>query len=586
MSPFARFRQSPAAAVTAAAVLLALVLRTAAAWRWGAEVADDVDLYRGLARSLLAGDGYALPSAGVPTAFRPPLVPLLYAALGNVGWAIVAFQVLAGAATAGLTVRLAGRLGLGWKAAGLAGAVVACDPILLRYTPRAMTEVTAALLTAGLLCRLCSPRSKPDACVRLRSAMWGALLTGVLFGLCALCRPTVWAFGGLLAAGWAFDRLRGRAGWLHDWKNVAAAGSGVLLVVGPWVGRNAAAFGRPVLMTTHGGYTLHLANNATFYDVVVRGEPRAVWEAGGMNGLNNWQGWHENWFLRSYGLTPFTLGIGKPGGFEQLPPDGWRGPGDDLPPGDFRRVLNGFHPEAFGGAWVEVEREDDGDAGVWLGPPRLFGPARELARDRYHRDRAVEFVRSDPAGFARAIPVRIARFWGPAPLGEAADGLPAAAWWAVCGGTSSCSCSPRAGSCGCGGPPLLRSPLLRSPLSRTHASGSGVGGPERTGGRSCCCRWPSPRCTPCIGRTPGCASRSSRPSPCWPRRGRSGSAGRTANPRKSNRRRRLRPSGAKGNPPGPGRVRVDRPPPGGVAPAVPRPVGPAAPRSRAGSVGP
>ena len=436
MSPFARLPGNPAAAVTAAVVLLALVLRAAAAWRWGAEVADDVDLYRALARSLLAGDGYSRLD-GVPTAFRPPLVPLLYAALGNVGWAIVVFQVFAGAATAGLTVRLSGRSGLGWKAAGLAGAVVACDPILLRYTPRAMTEVTAALLTAGLLCRLCAspshPPPKPDACVRLRRGMWGALLTGALFGLCALCRPTVWAFGGLLAAGWAFDRLRGRAGWLVGWKNVAAAGLGVALVVGPWVGRNAAVFGRPVLMTTHGGYTLHLANNATFYEEVVRGDPGAVWGAGGMNGLNDWQEWHENWFLRSYGLTPFTLGIGKPGGFGQLPPDGWRGPGDDLPPGDFRRVLNNFHPDAFGGAWVEVEREDDGDAHVWMGPPRLFGPARELARDRYHRDRAVEFIRSDPVGFARAVPVRVARFWGPAPLGEAADGLPAAAWWAVCG---------------------------------------------------------------------------------------------------------------------------------------------------------
>ena len=231
MSPFARLPRTPAAAVTAAAVLLALVLRAAAAWRWGAEVADDVDLYRALARSLLAGDGYSYLD-GVPTAFRPPLVPLIYAALGNAGWAIVAFQVLAGAATAGLTVRLADRLGLGWKAAGLAGAVVACDPILLRYTPRAMTETTAALLTAGLLCRLCSPRSKPDACVRLRSAMGAALATGVLFGLCALCRPTVWAFGGLLAGGggrstgcgggpggWSGGGTWPRRGWARRWSS-------------------------------------------------------------------------------------------------------------------------------------------------------------------------------------------------------------------------------------------------------------------------------------------------------------------------------------------------------------------------------
>ena len=272
--------RTPAGRAAWVIAAFALLLRCAAAWRWRGEVGDDVDLYRALAAGLLAGDGFADPATGVPTAFRPPLVPLLYAALGNLGPAIVAFQALAGAATAGLTVRLAARLGLAWRFAAGAGLVVACDPVLLRYVARPMTETVCALLAAGLLCRLAAP--KPDACVRLRSE----LLTGVLFGLCCLARPTFWAFGGLLAAGWLWDRLRGRAGWLVGWKPAAAAAVGAACAVGPWAGRNAAVFGRPIAMTTHGGYTLHLANNAVFYGEVVRGSVGAVW---GGESLERWQ---------------------------------------------------------------------------------------------------------------------------------------------------------------------------------------------------------------------------------------------------------------------------------------------------------
>ena len=120
--------RTPAGRAAWVIAAFALLLRCAAAWRWRGEVGDDVDLYRALAAGLLAGDGFADPATGVPTAFRPPLVPLLYAALGNVGPAIMAFQALAGAATAGLTVRLASRLGLAWRFAAGAGLVVACDP--------------------------------------------------------------------------------------------------------------------------------------------------------------------------------------------------------------------------------------------------------------------------------------------------------------------------------------------------------------------------------------------------------------------------------------------------------------------------
>ena len=140
-----------------AVVAVASLLRAVAAWRWRGEITNDVDLYRALAAGLLAGKGYVDPATGVATAFRPPLVPLTYAALGNAGSAILMLQVLAGALTAGLTVRLASRLGLGWRSAAGAGLLVACDPVLVRYVARPMTETVCALLAVGLLCRLAAP---------------------------------------------------------------------------------------------------------------------------------------------------------------------------------------------------------------------------------------------------------------------------------------------------------------------------------------------------------------------------------------------------------------------------------------------
>ena len=407
-------RKFPGAAVTAAVLLLALVLRCVAAWRWADDVTLDVDMYRGIAANLLDGLGYARPDTDTLTAYRPPLVPLIYAALGNGDRAILLFQILAGAATAGLTVRLARLLGLGWKGAGLAGAVVACDPILLRYTPQAMTEVTAALLSVGLLCRVC--RSGEG-----RRALGGAVLTGIVFGLNALCRPTVWAFGGLLALAWLFDRLRGRAGWLHGGGRLAAGVLGVGLVVAPWVIRNQAVFDRPILMTTHGGYTLHLANNEVFYEKVVRGPAGAVWDGKSLRRWQEQQSDQRDIQLNLRRTKSVFLGEDEdPSAETQALIDQWisdaqqRG-ATQIAPDDLLIVqLIDFH-------WAHLE---------WSAPAM---PRQEPLRDRWHRDRAIETIQSDPLGFARAVPLRVSRLWSPVPLGPAAEGLPGAVWWAVGG---------------------------------------------------------------------------------------------------------------------------------------------------------
>jgi hypothetical protein len=50
-----------------------------------------------------------------------------------------------------------------------------------------------------------------------------------------------------------------------------------LVTLLPWAARNTVVLGTPVWTTTHGGYTLALANNEVYYAEVVNGPPGEVW---------------------------------------------------------------------------------------------------------------------------------------------------------------------------------------------------------------------------------------------------------------------------------------------------------------------
>ena len=52
---------------------------------------------------------------------------------------------------------------------------------------------------------------------------------------------------------------------------------GLMLTLSPWAIRNRLAVGGFVVTTTHGGYTLALANNPVYYADVLNGPPGAVW---------------------------------------------------------------------------------------------------------------------------------------------------------------------------------------------------------------------------------------------------------------------------------------------------------------------
>ena len=248
----------------AAIVALALVARLAVIVP-GFGRLDDPDNYLVLARALAEGRGFVLN--GRPTAYRPPLYPMVLAPtvaiLGaRIAWGIAGLHLLLGAGTVVLTATAARRWGLGPGRTLLASAIVACDPVLVGQGRLVMTETLAAFLMAGALAALAEGNTR------------GAARGGVWLGLGTLCRPSALAVAGLvtLVAG-----LAGPGPWPVRARRAAAIALATIATLLPWAWRNARLFGEPVWTTTHGGYTLALANNPVYYAEVVDGPPGTVW---------------------------------------------------------------------------------------------------------------------------------------------------------------------------------------------------------------------------------------------------------------------------------------------------------------------
>ena len=262
-------------------LVLAFGLRLGVCCTRSEQLEVDVDHYRGIAEQVVAGRGYADPRSGHPTAYRPPAYVGLIAIvlwLSGGAAAIGVAQSLLGAATVWLTERIACRLGLGtWSL--LAAALVAVDPLLLVYTASLMTETLATFLVVLVLWLAMRDRN---------SSRLASLVIGVACGLACLCRPGFWFFVALLALGWlggllAGRRTNGRRRLAGDsWPVIA----GFALSVAPWLLRNLLVIGAPILTTTHGGYTLLLANNPVYYQEVVARPFGTVWSGAS---LADWQ---------------------------------------------------------------------------------------------------------------------------------------------------------------------------------------------------------------------------------------------------------------------------------------------------------
>lgn len=244
---------------------------------------EDPDAYRAVAKNLV--EHGCLGSGETPTATRPPLYPLLLAACIAVDPAarlsLAVAHLLLGLATAFLTYRLAIRWGLGrWAPA--AAALVAIDPILLAQSTLVMTETLATFLAAASLLAVTACAQEPNA--------WRAALAGGLAAAAALCRPTFLPWIGLVIGllPWFGDQ------WPRRIRLFLSAAVAAAVALGPWAARNAVQFGKPTPATTHGGFTLLLANNPSFYDYLRRRTPGEVWNADLFN---------RDWAARSQSLT-------------------------------------------------------------------------------------------------------------------------------------------------------------------------------------------------------------------------------------------------------------------------------------------
>ncbi|MCD4726986.1 MAG: hypothetical protein K8R46_04960 [Pirellulales bacterium] len=242
----------------------------------------DTDDYRRLAENLVKHGTFG--HGATPTAFRPPLYPILLTGCVVAGdycrLAIGVLHVILGTATVGLVFVLGSWWGLGRRAAAIAALLVACDPILLFQSTQIMTETSAALLAVVGLIALTwvGKRSVP-----------AAMLAGAVLALGALCRPTLLLW--IIAVGTVFWLLqnknsRGLTSPGRVFSNLrlpAAFALGAAVVLSPWVIRNQLQFGRPIATTTHGGYTLLLANNPEFYRWLHAGQWGDVWRADRFN---------------------------------------------------------------------------------------------------------------------------------------------------------------------------------------------------------------------------------------------------------------------------------------------------------------
>jgi 4-amino-4-deoxy-L-arabinose transferase-like glycosyltransferase len=234
---------------------------------------EDPDAYRSLAVGLKTSGiyGNSINPPIKPTAFRPPLYPWLLS-FGvdrenrGIGFLFLSsIHTLLGVATCGGTAYLCHALlnitfptlrnSVHRICVVSAALLVALDPILIRQSQMIMTETLATFLsivTLGCFHRFAFAEKD-------RQQWLWAFATGIAFGLGSLCRPTAVVWLMLVLVG-ALFLVR------FPYRVIACLLLGSAICILPWGIRNSMHCGKFVLTTTHGGYTLLLANNPSLYD--------------------------------------------------------------------------------------------------------------------------------------------------------------------------------------------------------------------------------------------------------------------------------------------------------------------------------
>jgi 4-amino-4-deoxy-L-arabinose transferase-like glycosyltransferase len=259
--------------VLASLLSLALVLRLAfvGGLRPGAAL-DTVDAqgYHTLALNLLEYGAFVphADSAGVLGAIRMPLYPvfiaLLVAVSDDVAWAIPVAQAVVDTVTVLLVYRLGSRVA-NRNRGYLAALLYAINPITILFVGEALTEVVLAFLIALTLYAFVDS-------LEAERPRRSSILTGILCGLCILCKPNVILLPLLLAVGIIVHHRR------ITWQAFTRAGllvCAALLALIPWLVRNRIVFGQWFLSLAFQDNLAHVSAVATVLHA--QGEEAAIW---------------------------------------------------------------------------------------------------------------------------------------------------------------------------------------------------------------------------------------------------------------------------------------------------------------------
>jgi Dolichyl-phosphate-mannose-protein mannosyltransferase len=241
------------------AVALGVRVAVALASGMSQPTANDEPEYFEPAVFLSEGQGYRIipqqspDEVAYPTAYRMP-GPALFLALNFLVFGasveLARWLALIVASTSAPLMYLFSRRFLPSGAAACAGLACALYPTWVHFSRFIYAEpyfIPASLLALVLTLRAIESGGR-----------WSlALLAGLCWGGVTLIRPHG-LFMGLLVAVYCLWRL--------GWRPAAALMLGVLVPLVPWVARNYAVFGRPVVLATEGGETLLGANNAHVLD--------------------------------------------------------------------------------------------------------------------------------------------------------------------------------------------------------------------------------------------------------------------------------------------------------------------------------
>ncbi len=264
-----------------------------------ASLLQDTDAYLRLAGNLSRTGIYGFEDAKgqvTPTAFRPPLLPWIYSWFarpkGSLGesvenqsaWVVPAAgvaitNIFLGVLTSVLIALITVRIVNNRFGAVLAGVMMTIDPILLRAGQSAMTELLATFLLVlawWLWMHIFDIPPANGAPRRTAQRLAGLLALGCIFGFSVLARPTA---APIVAICVLILCVAGDSSWKVRFGQSLVVSTVVAAILAPWVLRNQSELGKPIWATTHGGYTLLLANNPQLYKHMRQNGPSRDWDA-------------------------------------------------------------------------------------------------------------------------------------------------------------------------------------------------------------------------------------------------------------------------------------------------------------------